>query len=310
MDAQSLVRAPVLVRAPMLVREVLFAFVGEVEDYKHPLVKQFGFDLQTFQFVKEAMPTSLLMLSKSLVRAGAVRIQFDSLVMAKLISSVESKITLDDEDRAAMSYEKVFCHQQVMREILIFLADTINEAGNAVSELISVDPELHKFLMKADTQMIEMLCRAMSKVQCVKFYFDRNLVKDRTKAQMRHERREGIKDILVAKKATYSMMSFLFTEENEDSVKWRRTRLGVEPLKGRPKTAPLDDYVEFICMWTANADSTELERFLMAHRKLGYSFDVIWTLYQKAESEGDLEVKELKASNKTGISACRITTLN
>jgi len=158
--------------------------------------------------------------------------------------------------------------------------------------------------------MIEMLCRAMSKVQCVKFYFDRNLVKDRTKAQMRHERREGIKDILVAKKATYSMMSFLFTEENEDSVKWRRTRLGVEPLKGRPKTAPLDDYVEFICMWTANADSTELERFLMAHRKLGYSFDVIWTLYQKAESEGDLEVKELKASNKTGISACRITTLN
>ena len=273
--------ASVMMRAPVLVREILLAFTSVVDDAEHSLVSRFGFDLRTFQFVKGALPSSLLMLSNSLVRARAITIRFDALVISELISAVESDTF---NYTSPPDNQDIFCHKQVIRELLMFLADYVSD-GNVDNEFVEVDPVLSKFLMKADTKMIENLCIGMMWKPSVVFYFDKRFLRERTYAQMRHGRREGIKDFLVSKRATYAFMSFLFSEENEESIKKRRKRLDVTPLKGRPRTAPPDDYIEFIFIWESNPNLTDLDRFLESNKKLGYGFDVLWSLYQKAKAE-------------------------
>lgn len=306
MDAQSLAaRTPFLVRAPLLVREILLAFVSEVNDSQHPLINVFGFDDKTYQFVKQSTAASMLKLAGNLVKANAIKFSFNEKVLKHLLSALP--IEFDVLETQVEPMDSIFSHRQVIRELVMFMADSLSDGGAAMSSVVKFDAEIRRLLARADVKQLEWLGHQMVKRRCVQIKFNKHKVKDRTYSQMRHERREGIKDVLVTKKATYAMMAFLFSEESEESVKWRRYRLGVTPLKGRPKTAPAEEYAEFICLWTSNQDKTELDRFLLVHRKLGYSFDVLWTLYQRAKSEGEFDARIMKVlQNSSKNLACQI----
>ncbi|NQY36356.1 MAG: hypothetical protein HRT37_15545 [Alteromonadaceae bacterium] len=275
------------VRTPLLIREVLLAFISEADDFSHPLVVFFGFDEKTFNFIKQAPPSALLKLSSNLVRANAISIVFDSCQVAKIISNINNAAQLNITSSKKDHYEdKIFCNLHVIRILVMFLSDSIYEVGSAFEGVFEVDHCLKSFLISANTAQIEQLCLSMINERSVRFSFDKRKIKERTYAQISYERREGVKDLLVTNKATYALMKHLFSDENEDSVRYRKNRLGLAPLKGRPRTVPMDEFVEFICIWTSNQSDTELARFLMAHRAQGYSFDVLWTLYQKAHEEG------------------------
>lgn len=306
MAAHALARTPYLVRAPLLVREILLALLSEADNGQQPLVGVFGYDERTFDFVRQGTSASLLKLATNYVKANAVTFKVNERLLKNLLKSMGSA-------QVPVCYETtemdcIYGHRQVVRELVMFMADSLADTFTCANMdgFISFEPEVRRMLSRADARKLEWLANQMVERRCVQFGFNKDKVRERTYSHMRYERREGIKDILVAKKATYAMMSFLFSEENEDSVKARRFRLGVTPLKGRPKTAPLSDYADFICLWTANQKMTELERFLMAHRKFGYGFDVLWTLYQRADDGGEFDQSILDAVNREPNLACQI----
>ena len=301
MNTQSLsvIRTSFSVRTPLLVREILLAFISEADSFEHPLVAIFGLDEKTFGFIRQASPSALLKLSGNLVRANAVGIAFDTCRLAKVISNINNSVENTIKNKSHNCIEdKIFCNLHVVRKLVMFLSDSIYEVGSNFEGVFEVDSQLKRFLLSANTQQIELLCLSMIKNRCVNFSFDKRKIKDRTYSQMSFEHREGVKDLLVSKKATYALMKYLFCDENEDSVRNRKTRLGLPPLKGRPKTVPMNEFIEFVCIWTSNQKETDLERFLIAHRRLGFGFDVLWTLYQKGNEEGhfapDVMAKSLR----------------
>lgn len=306
MDAHALARTPYLVRAPLLVREILLALLSEADNGQHPLVGVFGYDERTFDFVRQGTSASLLKLATNYVKANAVTFKVNERLLKNLLKSMGSTQVPVCREKTEM--DRIYGHRQVVRELVMFMADSLADTFTCTNMdgIISFEPEVRRMLSRADARKLEWLANQMVERRCVQFSFNKDKVRERTYSHMRYERREGIKDILVSKKATYAMMSFLFSEENEDSVKARRFRLGVTPLKGRPKTAPPSDYADFICLWTANQKLTELERFLMAHRKFGYGFDVLWTLYQRADGGGEFDKRILDAVNRQPNLACQI----
>lgn len=306
MDAHAFARTPYLVRAPLLVREILLALISEADNSQHPLVGVFGYDNKTFEFVRQGTSASLLKLATNYVKASAVTFKVNELLLKNLLKSIGAEELPPCRETTVM--DRIYGHRQVVRELVMLMADSLadNFTCSSMEEFVAFEPEVRRMLSRADARKLEWLANQMVERRCVQFSFNKDKVRERTYSHMRYERREGIKDILVAKKATYAMMLFLFSEENEDSVKGRRFRLGVTPLKGRPKTAPPSDYADFICMWTANQHLSELERFLMAHRKFGYGFDVLWTLYQRAADGGEFDQRILDAVNKGSNLACQI----
>jgi len=298
MDAHAFSRTPYLVRAPLLVREMLLALLSETDNSQHPLVGVFGYDKKTFDFVRQGTSSSLLKLANNYVKANAVTIEVNERLLKTLLKNIGSEQIPICRETNEM--DCIYGHRQVVRELVMFMADSLADTFTCANMdgIIKFDPEVRRMLSRADARKLEWLANQMVERRCVKFAFNKDKVRERTYSHMRYERREGVKDILVSKKATYAMMSFLFSEENEDSVKARRFRLGVTPLKGRPKTAPPNDYADFICLWTANQKLSELERFLMAHRKFGYGFDVLWSLYQRAEDSGEFDQRILDAVNR------------
>lgn len=303
MDTQTFARTPYLVRAPLLVREILLALISETDNGQHPLVGVFGFDLKTYNFVKQATSASLLKLASSYIKANAVTFSVNERQLKQLLKTLD---TSDNVYSVNTNLDNIYSHRQVVRELVMFMADSLSDSSGGMGNIISFAPEIRRLLSRADARKLESLSTRMVESRCVKFHFDKTKIRERTYSHMRFERREGIKDMLVSKKATYAMMSFLFSEENEDSVKSRRFRLGVTPLKGRPRTAPSAEYADFICIWTANQNITELDRFLMAHRKFGYGFDVLWTLYQRASDDGEFDKSVLDAVMKNQNLACQM----
>lgn len=306
MDAHSFARTPYLVRAPLLLREILLAFVSETDSCQHPLVDVFGFDQITYDFVKQSTAATLLKLSASFVKANAITFNVNERMLKSLLRSYQSDSSeiLSVKDISAL--DPIYSHRQVVRELVMFMADSLSDIGAGMSNIIEFDHETRRLLNRADVKQLEWLSNQMVERRCVQFTMSQDKIRDRTYSYMRHERREGIKDILVSKKAPYGLMYFLFSEETEESVKWRRYRLGVTPLKGRPKTAPAKEFIDFVCLWTSNQNQTELERFLMAHRQLGYGFDILWALYQRAEIDGEFNESILKATRKNKNLACQI----
>lgn len=306
MDAHTFARTPYLVRAPLLVREILLAFLSEADNSQHPLVSVFGYDERAFDFVRQGTSVSLLKLATHYVKAKAVTFTVNEHLLKHLLQSMGS--TQISVCRETTEMDPIYCHRQVVRELVMFMADFLADTFTYTDtdRNLVFTPEIARQLARTNALNLGWLANQMVEHRCVQFNFNKNKIRERTYSHMCYERREGVKDILVSKKATYAMMYFLFSEENEESVKARRLRLGVTPLKGRPKTAPLNDYVDFICIWTANQKCSDLERFLMAHRKFGYGFDVLWTLYQRAQDNGEFDQRILDALNKRPNLACQI----
>jgi hypothetical protein len=298
MDAHAFARTPYLVRAPLLVREILLAFISEVDNSQHPLVGVFGYDERTFDFVRQGTSSSLLKLATNYVKANAITFEVNERLLKTLLKTIGSEQA--QACRETTEIDCIYGHRQVVRELVMFMADSLADTYSCANldGIIKFDPEVRRMLSRANARKLEWLANQMVEHRCVKFGFNKDKMRERTYTHMRFERREGVKDILVSKKATYAMMSFLFSEENEDSVKARRFRLGVTPLKGRPKTAPPNDYADFICLWIANQQMSELERFLMSHRKFGYGFDVLWSLYQRAKDSGEFDQRILDVGAK------------
>lgn len=298
MDAHAFARTPYLVRAPLLVREILLALISEVDNSQHPLVEVFGYDEKTFDFVKQGNSVSLLKLATNYVKANAINFEVNELLLQTLLKNMGAEQL--SGCRETTEIDCIYGHRQVVRELVMYMADSLADTFTYanITGGVTFSPEIRRMLSRASARNLEWLANQMVDRRCVKFSFNQDKMRERTYSHMRYERREGIKDILVSKKATYAMMSFLFSEENEDSVKSRRFRLGVEPLRGRPKTAPSCDYVDFICLWIDNQKISELERFFMAHRKFGYGFDVLWSLYQRAENSGEFDQRILDVINK------------
>lgn len=304
MDGHAYARAPYLVRAPLLVRSILLALISEADKSQHPLVGVFGYDNKTFEFVRQCTSASLLKLATNYVKASAVTFKVNERLLRNLLKSIGTAEMPPCREPTVM--DRIYAHRPVVREFVMLMADSLadNVTCSSMEECVVFEPDVRRMLSRADARQLEWLANQMVERRCVEFIFNKDKVRERTYSYMRYERREGFKDTLVAEKATYAMMSFLFSEENEASVKARRFRLGVTPLKGRPKTAPPSDYADFICMWTANQHLSELQRFLMAHRKFGYGFDVLWTLYQRAADSGEFEQRILDAVNKGGNLSC------
>lgn len=300
MDAHAFSRTPYKVRAPLLVREMLLALLSEADDSNHCLVGAFGYDDKTFEFVRQGTSSSLLKLATNYVKANAVTFEVNERLLKKLLKDLETEQVQICRETSVL--DCIYSHRQVVRELVLFMADSLTDSFSYlnVDGFINFDADIRRLLSRADARKLEWLANQMVERRCVTFSFNKEKIRERTYSHMRYERREGVKDVLVSKKATYAMMSFLFSDENEDSVKARRFRLGVTPLKGRPKTAPPNDYADFICLWTANQNISELERFLMAHRKFGYGFDVLWSLYQRADDGGEFEQRILDAVDRGG----------
>lgn len=306
MDAHAVTRAPFLLRADLLVREILLALTSEAKDVTHPLVSVFGFDRKTFTFLKEATASSLLKLSSSLVKANAINFTVNEQLLCELLGAVDSDVdNIDVPCPDVLGFNRIYSHKQVVRELVLFMADSLSNTSGSIASLIDLSPFVRRKLSMLSANKLQWLAMNMVKSKCIQFQFDKTKVKDRSYSHMRYEHREGIKDLLISKKATYGLMSFLFTEENDESVRARRYRLGVAPLRGRPKTAPLNDYTDFIVLWTSNQGETKLERFLMAHRKFGFGFDVLWALYQKAKDEGDFSDSVLGGIKRSRNLACQ-----
>ncbi len=279
-----------LMRASLLVREILLAFVAEVHNMLHPAIKIFGFDAKTYRFIKRAKAASMLKLAGSLVKASAITFTLNEKAFHRLFKHYKA----NDKDAPPAMHQlnpcdRVFAHQQVIRALVMLMADSVSLGNAHSSSIINFGAKTRQLLAKADTEQLEALALKMLDNRYIQFNLTPNKIKELTYLQMSYERREAIKNFLVIKKATYAMMSYLFSEENEDSVKRRRFQLGAPALKGRPKTAPLDDYVEYICLWTSNQSLTELDRFLLIHKALGYTFEILWTLYQRANAEGEFD---------------------
>ncbi len=291
-------RSSYLIRASFLVREILLVFVAEADDVQHPLVKFFGFDEKTYRFVKRLTAAALLKLAAGFVKAHAVTFTLNERQFHRLLQQKLANETPPSHQSEPEQFDSVFGHQTVVRTLLMFMADSLSVGSVDSSSLINFGTETRRLLAQANSQQLEVLAQKMLENHCVQFNFNQHKIKACTYAQMRHERREAIKNFFVIQKATYAMMSFLFSEENEDAVKRRRYRLGVAPLKGRPKTAPNDDYVEYICLWTSNQHLTERDRFLLIHDKLGYTFETLWALYQRANADGDFDERIMKLLNK------------
>ena len=297
MDAHALARTPYLVRAPLLVREILLALLSEADNSRHPLVGVFGYDKRTFEFIKQTTSSSLLKLASSYVKANAVTFTVNERQLKSLLKTMNSSEQFVN-CREITDMDRIYGHRQVVRELVMFMADSLSDNFYNADDLISFNPETRRMLSYADARKLEWLASQMVENRCVKFNFNKDKIRDRTYSHMRYERREVIKDMLLHKQATNEFMAYLFSEENPDSAKARRYRLGLPHLQGRPKSVSPEMYADFICLWTANQDMTELDRFLMIHRKMGYGFDVIFGIFKKALSEGEFEQHILDAVSK------------
>lgn len=306
MDAHALARTPYLVRAPLLVREILLALLSEADNGQHPLVGVFGYDERTFDFVRQGTSASLLKLATNYVKANAVAFKVNERLLKNLLKSMGS--TQIPACRETTEMDRIYGHRHVVRELVMFMADSLADTFTCskMDGIITFEPEVRRLLSRADAKKLEWLANQMVERRCVHLSFNKDKVRERTYSHMRYERREGVKDVLISKQATNEFMSFLFSEENEDSVRARRFRLGVPALKGRPRSVTPIAYADFICLWTANQNLSDLERFLLAHRKSGYNFDVLFGLYKKATEEGEFYQRILDAVANGSNLACQI----
>jgi hypothetical protein len=308
MDAYAFARAPHLIRATFLVRETILALLASAESSKHELASAFGYDEKTFDFVSQGNSLALFKLATNYLKAGAISFEIDNALLKKLLLSIHSNETFHHE---SSKNEAIYSHRQVIRELVMYLSDSLHDLSTFKNNdnFSDFDPDILRMIARLDAKKLDLLANKMVKRRCIKFVFNKNKIRERTYSYMRYEHREGIKDMLVSKKATNAMMSFLFSEENEDSVKNRRFRLGVDGSIGRPKSTSMNVYVEFIIIWTTNQNLSALERFLMTHRQLGLGFDVLWNMYYRAKQSGEFDQHILDAvarsSNSSNL-ACQI----
>ncbi|HDS1208394.1 TPA: hypothetical protein QDZ84_003433 [Shewanella algae] len=302
MEMHSYVTSPsgYKARAALLVREVLMAFVAEAKSFDHPIVDAFGIGEVEFNFIKHATTAQLLRLAEMYVRSDSIQICLSPSAFSLGVSNPQDHNINEGFSSASSSLtERLFCHRQIARELVLLLADGVSILGEMSDGLPRyISPSVKRELSGISLgELEEFACRIIEEKR-LQIRFNKNVLIDRTKAVIRHERREALKDLFVSKKATCDMISFLFSEENENTLKARRARLGVEPVRGRPKSARMEIYTDFILLWTENQQCTDLERFLLAHRKLNCSFDVLWTLYQRALEAGEFSEDILSAVRK------------
>jgi len=308
MNAHLIERAPFLVRAPLLVREIILALLSEAEDHTNPLVGVFGYDQQTYDFIQHATAPSLLRLAHNYVKSNAVTFTVNERLLKTILRDIDNPSTKNiSMCRQAIVGDVIFNHRQVIRELVMFLVDSLAEQCVVSQGVVNLSAEVRQVLSSADARKIEWLAAQMIERRCVNFGFDKAKIRERTLSHMRHEYREGIKDLLVIKSAPLIMMRQLFTEENEDTVRARRFRLGAK-INGRARSVHAEHYLEFIELWIDNQQLSMLERFLMAHRHFGYGFNVLWGLYTKAEREGEFTKTVLSAAARRQNLACQIKT--
>ncbi len=288
MDVQKNTKVLDSVRMPLLVREILLAMIQEVDDYARELYDVTGLNQRDFEYLSAASSASLLVLATSLAKSGAIDVELDHDAVARLMCKDQGQ-PFSTRQHCELAF--IFNHQHVVRPLIMLLADALHQIGFSATHLKPFPDDIKRYIARATGQQLTELAQNVVEEKCLRFTFNRKILTQRVFSHLRFERTEAIKDLLVSKKATYGLMLYLFSEENEDTVKARRNKLGVEPLRGRPRTTSLDQYVNFICFWEDYADEkSKLERFLSAHRQFGFGFDVLWALYQKARNEGEFDL--------------------
>lgn len=274
-------RDPCSMRATMLVQEVLLALVTEANQFDESLVAAFGYDETTFNFVRTANLQTLFALAQNYVKSSAITFTVNERQLKSILKSSGSPC------RDTTALDAIYSHRQVVRQLVLYLADSLLDQDPEHGG-INLSAECRRLLARADTRKLNVVADTMVSTRCVKLVFDQRRLRERTYSQMLHEKREGIKDILVTKAAPYDLMKYLFSEENQATVNNRRYRLGVPPLRGRSKSTTPDDYIEFISLWHEKPDLSDLELFLLAHRQLGYNFDVLWGRFLFGVEKGDI----------------------
>ncbi|MFB2639906.1 hypothetical protein ACE02P_17935 [Shewanella bicestrii] len=283
-------------RVPLLVREILFAFLAEANSASHPLVEHFGFDEKTFRFLRNCTPHSILRLASSYVRAGAIKFTVNEPLLKFLLRESINKESMSLVISSPL--DSIYSHHSVVKELVMLMGDSLVFTSQQSGDFIDFGADIRRKMLSLDADSTIRLANSMVKNRCVQFSFNTQKIRDRTLSHMLFEKREAIKDLMVIKRATVGMMSRLFSEENEETHAARRFRLGFTAT-GRPRTCSEATYVDFILYWTSNPDLPELERFLEAHRKLGCSFDQLWTMYKRADSKGEFDLEVVTSINKT-----------
>ncbi len=292
-------KEPWFIRTSLLIREILSTFILEVKDFQHPIVSMFGLDLQTYQFIKRLNASSMLELAICLVKSDAITFTLNEKPLILFMKKNSTKML--DTPQPSFQDDQLslfFSNHHIIRSLVILMADSLSIKNVNSTFINNLGIETKKLLSKADSNQLEILMNGLYHNGLIKFNLNAKKIQQITYIKMECQRREKIKDHLVINKATYSMMSYLFRNETLKSVNNRRRRFGVSTPRGRPKSASQQAYIEYICFWTSNQKLNELDRFLLVHSDLGFSFDVLWTLFQKAYSEGEFDTKIMKLLEK------------
>lgn len=242
-------------------------------------------------------------LTESVVKHGQMRdfLGYADLVDQKVLLEL-SQMLLDkgvvkvviDCAKLCASNERVDCYYSVFNsnEVSEFLS-TMADVGFSHDSVVIENRDnmfLYDLVHNNTGDVIESAC----------FEWDLFLLKRVVHEFRTSRKRENLKEVLTLKKASEAMIKHLFCEENTETIRERKKRLGVSGAQGRPHTPSIDECEGFAVFWAnaSKAGKSELDRFLEAHVKYKMTFQTLWQVYQQMISGGDYAKKPPRKSVK------------
>lgn len=292
-------------RACLVIRDIIIGVVSEYDEYNDSLFSALGLDECGFNFIKNSGSEILYKLSERLCHAEAVKINVNNQSLCKLIRQVENHndCTNISFDVKLITTASVYQSLKITKNILSLIADS---PCKFLADLINIDKDLHKSIHNLSAIQLDVLSLLVAGNKCLQLSFDAETISSRLISVMEYKRKEGIKDLLLSKKATTHMMSYLFPEENKLKVQTRRDGLGAKICVGRPVTLSSEEMDTLIRLWIENYKLSELDKFLLIHRTMRIDFDRIWNGFNLAKEEGHFDPELIKTYQNRKSLACQI----